>query len=179
MKSSTQSDNRPLEANVTDLIRLRDLPGVQRITELCRNPRNFDYPQVSYSAEEIDKVSIGLFGIAEWATRWDDDDEDAGGADVEAVEFEEQFAQTRMPWPDVEPFWRAIGWDISDGQGGELISAHCFLRQIIAVAGDLVEGAKLTLDGSGTCDDEEPDEAPCGIEERLKLEADAFVSRRS
>jgi hypothetical protein len=31
-----------------------------------------------------------------------------------------------------------MGWDITDGQGAELISAHCFARQIIATEGFVV-----------------------------------------
>src|SRR3546814_1757924 len=68
---------------------------------------------------------------------------------AEAEAWEEKFHATRLPWPQNEPFWRAIGWDISDGAGHELICAHCFDRQIIAATGDLVEGACVNLDARG------------------------------
>jgi hypothetical protein len=193
------------------LVRLRDLPGVQGITDLCRNPRNFDYPQSSYTAEKIAAVSIGLFGITQWDTEFchakpvfeDDDDEEDSAADEsdevppavldaydlwtqarrtyqeQSVAYEAQFHPTRVPWSEIEPFWLALGWDLSDGKGAELVSAHCFARQIIAAARGLVPGAVLTLDGSGAWGAEGAEQVSGDtLEERLKREADAFIARR-
>src|SRR3546814_10998413 len=73
------------------------------------------------------------------------------------------------------PFWRAIGWDISDGAGHELICAHCFDRQIIAATGDLVEGACVNLDARGALTRAPVDEG--ALEDSLKREADAFIAK--
>jgi hypothetical protein len=176
---------------MTALIKLRDLPGVERATQLCRNPRNFDYPQSSYTAEELAGISISFFGIPEWETWWLPPESD-GNAELrqgklseedlaeieESREYEEQFNVTKIPWTEARVFWEALGWDLSDGNENELISAHCFARQIIVVAGDLVEGVRLTIDGTGVWDPEET-EAIETVEERLRREADEFMRGRS
>ena len=107
---------------------------------MCLNGRNFEYPTASYTREKIDAVSVRLFAIAERHT-WTDPD------DPEAQDYENQFHSTRLTWPESEPFWTAIGWDISDGRGNELNCAYLFARQIIAVTGGLVDGAVLSLSG--------------------------------
>src|SRR3546814_15018558 len=53
-----------------DLIKLRELPGVDSIADLCRNSRNFEYPTSSYTQDKIDDVSIRLFGITQHDTKW-------------------------------------------------------------------------------------------------------------
>lgn len=174
-----------------NLIRLRDLPGVQRANDLCRNPRNFDYPQSSYTAAELAEISIRLFGIPEWETWWHaptpeynfetgqyetiNEDENER---IEREEYEVQFHATRLAWAEAEVFWEVIGWDLSDGDGGELLSAHCFARQIIAVTGELIEGAKFTIDGTGRWEPDDIDESE-SLEERLRREAEQFMIGRS
>ena len=133
---------------MSELIRLRELPGIQSIAELCLNPRNFEYPTLSYTSEKINAVSVGLFGITEYDTYEDELDED-DEPEEDAGEYEQQYAVASLPWPQGETFWTFIGWDISDGKGQELICSHFFARQIIAVARELVDGAKFTPDGSG------------------------------
>jgi hypothetical protein len=159
---------------MTELIKLRDLPGVQRATDLCRSPRNFEYPTGSYTAAEIDEISVKLFGIRAWETFTTDDDPDKD-------EYEAQFNAARDLWPNSRLYWEAIGWDISDGLGGELISAHLFARQIIATRLDLVDGAKFTPDGTGASNTDEwgdPIEPEQGLATRLQQEAAAFLRNR-
>src|SRR3546814_5157008 len=55
---------------IVDLIKLRELPGVDSIADLCRNSRNFEYPTSSYTQDKIDDVSIRLFGITQHDTKW-------------------------------------------------------------------------------------------------------------
>ena len=153
------------------LVPLRDLPGVQRAADLCRNPRNFEYLAAGFTMEEVADISIRLFSITAWDTELDVDDELEG---MTPAEYEANFQVTRLPWPESQPFWEALGWDISDGNGGELICAHLFARQIIATMGELVEGAKFTPDGSGVhgaVSDED-------LETRLRDEADDFLKGR-
>jgi hypothetical protein len=161
-----------------NLFGLRDLPGVQRAIELCRNPQNFDYPQSSYTGTELAELSIRLFSIAQWDTIWESAEMENERERLEREEYEAQFNATRLPWTEAETFWKAIGWDISDGHGGELICAHYFTRQIIVVTGDLVDGAKFTPDGTGRW---EPDDmtASESLGERLRREAERFMIGRS
>lgn len=46
-----------------ELVRLRDLPGVQRVTELCQNPRLWEYPDSTTTMQEVDEASVSLFGV--------------------------------------------------------------------------------------------------------------------
>jgi hypothetical protein len=161
-----------------ELIRLRDLPGVQRATDLCRNPRNFEYPQAAYTSAEIAEISIRLFGITEWDTLWDIPEEGPlPDVSDEEAEYELQYEPTRLPFEQARIFWEAIGWDISDGARKELVSAHCFARQIIAVTRELVEGAAFTPDGSGRYAREDPG-AEEELEDRLLREAEQFMKGR-
>lgn len=191
-----------------ELVRLRDLPGISDITDLCRNQRNFDYPVSSDTQAKIDGASVRLFGITQLDTNWEaerdrlyysddfddvedvDDDDDADDvSDEEETETETvdyaaaetawdlQFHVTSLSFPASEPFWRAVGWDISDGAGKELLCAHLFDRQIIAAVGSLVSGARLSLDGSGRTElDDEHTEA--NLADRLDREAQEFMARR-
>lgn len=174
-----------------DVISLRDLPGIQRASDLCRNPRNFDYPQSSYTAEELAEISIRLFGIPEWETWWPIPTPEYNPVTnnveftveeererIEREEYENQFGATKLPWQQAKAFWNALGWDLSDGADAELICAHCFARQIIAVTGELVDGAKFTPDGSGRWQPDDLD-ATDSLEERLKREAEQFIIERS
>lgn len=154
---------------------LRDLPGVQRVTDLTRNPRNFEYPQTATTMQEIEAVAVSLFGVCHWGLTWiDEPDDDPSERD----EWEGTFSVTLLPWPESRPFWEALGWDISDGRGGELISAHWFMRPIIAVEGGLDEDARYTPDGSGVTTTDCDDDRGGALEDRLQAEASAFLSRR-
>ena len=186
---------------MADLIRLRDLPGIQRASDLCRNPRLWDYPQRSYTQQEIDEISISLFSITAADTifeigdyfdddqfdddQFEDDDEvDEDTSDPQTADsYEANFGAASAPWDDsTRTFWEAIGWDLSDGRGKELICAHLFARQIIAVEGKLVEGARFSADGSGReyfGDADGEDGGDDVIAHRLQREVDAFLAKRS
>jgi hypothetical protein len=155
---------------MSELICLRALPGVQEVTDLCRNGRNFEYPTSSYTQQTIDKVSLDLFGVTQEDTVWAAEEGESAQEAAERVEYEEQFRVAQLLWPGPEPFWHAIGWDISDGKGSELISAHCFVRQIIAAEGELVEGSHLPGKAPAIWDD------AAGLG-RLQVEVDAFMAR--
>jgi hypothetical protein len=175
-----------------DLIVLRDLPGVAHISELCLNPRNFEYPQSSYTNVAIHDASVGLFCISAWDTTSYDDDiegddaetEEEGGEedlDGEEVHPEDRYQVTVLPWPASKPFWEAIGWDISDGRGNELVSAHYFARQIIACVGGLVEGAEFHPNGDGTAafdDDGQPINRDQAWVDTLETQAAEFLRRK-
>lgn len=152
-----------------ELIRLQDIPGVQEVTDLCRNGRNFEYPASSYTRHTIDKVSLDLFGVTQEDTVWAAEEGESAQEIAERVEYEEQFRGAQLLWPEPEPFWRAIGWDISDGKGWELISAPCFVRQIIAAEGELVEGSHLPGKTAAIWSD------AAGLG-RLQREVDAFMA---
>jgi hypothetical protein len=68
---------------------------------------------------------------------------------AEEASHEEKFQAVTMPWPASKPLWDVLGWDISDGKGNELICAHLFCRQIIAVEGSLIPGAHFCPEGDG------------------------------
>lgn len=154
---------------------LRDLPGVQRVTDLTRNPRLFEYPQATGTMNQIAEVVVSLFGVSHWHMEWIDEPDDDPD---EKQEWEKHFQVIRLPWPQSQPFWEAIGWDISDGRGNELVSAHWFMRAIIAAEGRLDEYARFTPDGSGRWPDAEDDEPDTSFADRLQAEADAFLKRR-
>lgn len=153
---------------MTELIRLRDLPYIQRANEICLNPRNFEYPSDRHYEQQFDLISVRLFGITRADTLYDnvweeiEDDAVCDGQDSEAgpsrEEWERNFSNVMTPYGQALPFWTAIGWDVSDGRGNELTCLHYFGCQIIAVAGELVDGAVLTLDGSGKPFDTDPDD---------------------
>jgi hypothetical protein len=152
---------------------------------LCRNPRLFEYPKAADTQLEIDDISISLFSVTRDDTLADEDDEffaDPGEELLTAESYELKFGAAMAPWDAVtRAFWEGIGWDISDGQGGELNCAHLFARQIIAVEGGLIEGARFTPDGTGRWYMNEPAEPIAGdaeIAARLQPEIDAFLARR-
>ena len=103
---------------------------------------------------EVNEASVRLFSITQGDTLVGEDDVfENHGIDEEpltAETYEANFRAAMLPWPDSQPFFEAIGWDISNGRGGELECAHFFARQIVALEGDLVEGVRFTPDGSGS-----------------------------
>jgi hypothetical protein len=151
---------------------LRDLPGVQRVTDLTRGPRNFEYLSFIGTMNEIEGVSVKLFGTCDRFQRWIDEE---GDDPDEKAEWERNFAVTQLPWSESRPFWEAIGWDISDGRDEELISAHWFMRSIIVTARGLDEEAKFTPNATGKWPDQDDD---LDLAERLQAEAEIFMKRR-
>ena len=156
---------------------LRDLPGVARVTELTRNPRLFEYPASSTTMNEIRGIVVSLFGVCDFHLAWEDEPDDDP---EEKAAWENHFKVTELPWSQSAPFWEAIGWDISDGSGGELISAHWFMRAIIAAEGCLDPDARFTPDGSGTWPlwDDDDGEHDQRLAETLEAEVNAFLRRR-
>src|SRR3546814_2873018 len=89
-----------------DLIKLRELPGVESIADLCRNSRNFEYPTSSYTQDKIDDVSIRLFGITQHDTKWNveaylaqlndeyDDGDDDDDVDLDDDSYEDEIIET-------------------------------------------------------------------------------------
>jgi hypothetical protein len=170
---------------MSELITLRDLPGVASISGWCHQPDRWQYPTVIDTMAALDEVSIGLFSITRDDTRSEEGMEftaDEGEEPFTAEEYEERFNATRAPWPEARQFYEAIGWDLSDGHDGELICAHWFARQIIAATLGLVEGARLTPDGSGKWsthdDDDETATDDDDMAKRLENEVAAFLAKR-
>lgn len=161
-------------SQIAPLIELRNLPGVERITALCRNDRNFEYPQSGETLREIDEVCIRLFGITNYYLEWVDDESDD---QTEKREWKLNFQVVDLPWPEARLFWESIGWDVSDGNGNELISAHWFMRPIIAAVKELDEDAKLTLDGSGVWKSENEIDLDA-LTTSLEAQAQEFLARR-
>lgn len=136
---------------------LRGLDGMQRIVDLCRNPRLFDYPILYDTMVEIDAVSIRYFGMTFQETFADEDDEFTaeGGEELLTHEtYEASFRPALLPWPDMGVVFEVLGWDMSDGAGKELPCGHLFARQIIAVEGNLIDEATFYPDGSGVRPDD-------------------------
>lgn len=146
----------------TEMHRLRDLPGVQRVTDLTRNPRLFDSLNVNATMAEIENIVVSLFGVPSSWLEWIDESDDDPD---EKSKWEMNFKVTTLPYADAEPFWSAIGWDVSDGKGNELLSAHWFMRPIIAAIRELEDGGTFTPDGSGHWPVIEGD----GAEEEIRL----------
>lgn len=168
------------------LIRLRELPGIQRASELCRLGYLFDYPHVSTTMEEINRISVCLFSVTAADTLVDDDDtftSDEGEEPLTPESYENMFSAALAPWDDrTKSFWEAISWDISDGKGNELNCTHLFARQIIAVTGNLIDGIRFTPDGTGRWymdDVDDPEEVVQGLTERLQREVAAFLIKRN
>lgn len=126
-------------------------------------------------AEAIDKVSVSLFCIGPIETWWDQD-EDAAFSEEE---WELQFANVLRPYSEARPFWEAIGWDLSDGEGDELACAHWFGRQIIALEGGLVGSARFTPDGTGSLAEDEDADDPERWGEGLLSEVEEWLKGRS
>lgn len=182
---------------MAELIRLRDLPGMQRIIELAANPAQHNPNMRTLLDEEIDALSIRLFRITEWDTyffEYESDDGEEAGVECwsndneeedetvsdEELERWEQFDASLLNcsrhYDETKPFWELLGWDISDGKGEEMVCAHRFLRQILAVHSGIVEGAQFCplADGKRILDAQDVE----SLEARLGAEAQAFYARR-
>ena len=166
----------------SEIKRLRNLPGIQRISELCRIPANFDDLSRSDTMIEIDNVSIQLFCIGQIETIWHIDDDDGPDVRAEAAAYETQFDNVMRPYAQSQPFWELLDWDITDGNGKELNCAVWFARQIIALEGSLVDGVCFKPDGSGDLAPSAADEDEEGELERwseaLEAQAQQFIKGR-
>jgi len=124
-----------------EIKRLRDLPGVSEIEALCQVPSYFDERNIRETMERIDAVSIGLFSLSYFDTDYDcfywDDDEDPPSEE----RWDGLLSNALKPYGETEAFWRALGWDITDGRGRELDCAHYFARQTIIAESGWIEGA--------------------------------------
>lgn len=167
---------------MAELIRLRDLPDMRRISSLAAAPSQYRKSETTTLDNEAYALSIRLFRIARWDTYIeleDVDDCDPTALPDEQVERIEQY-NSLLPiceqmYDDVRHIWESLGWDISDGNGNEMVGAHLFLRQILAVEAGVVEGAKFCPEGDG-----KPlylDEYT--MEEQLQAEAEAFMLGKS
>lgn len=135
---------RPQRRKAEEVIVFRDLPGIQRVEEIFRNPWALAKDRQRATFEALNDISNSLFCVREYDTLADDD------LDEEALEkYELPFDVCDLPWDEARPFWEAIGWDISDGRGNEYPYAHYFTRQIIAATRSLMVEARFCPDGSG------------------------------
>ncbi len=165
------------------LIELRTLPGISRVIDLYAKPDCWDYPNSIETMAIVNEASAGLFAITHDDTLADEETvflSDEGDEPFTLEEYEERFNATRAAWPEARTFFEAIGWDLSDGRGSQLICAPLFERQIIAVAFDLVDGAAFTPDGSGSWsgyDSDEPEDEEA-MAERLEREVAAFLTSK-
>ena len=155
---------------------LRTLPGIRDVKEAWQIPRNHEYPESSYLAEQIDNVSNALFCICESDTDlYEDDPRDLD-------EYEDQYQACELPYEEARPFWTALGWDLSGDDGDELNCADAFKRQIIAASGRLVKGARFHPNGDGLAAYDYDGEYVGGAEqfaERLKGEAERWLMQRN
>lgn len=165
---------------VGDIKRLRDLPGVAQIEGWCQVPSYFDDRNIRDTLYEIDRVSISFFCLSYNDADYDDWDWEEDENPPSEAEWETRLSNSMKPYSDTQPFWEAIGWDITDGKGCELDCAHYFAKQIILAESGWLEGVEFTPNGSGSesvFDDEELDEEE--LAERLQEEVKAFLLRRN
>jgi hypothetical protein len=167
---------------MSELKKLRDLPGVMEIERMCGVAEAWDGYNRSWTRRRIDEVSTSLFSLPHGATsydcfEWEDDDEDRPTRE----QWDSLMSNAMRPYSQTEAFWtQAMGWDITDGQGGELKCAHWFAAQIIICETGLVEGVVFTPDGSGqepAC--EGPALSEEEVAERLEDEVRAYLTRRT
>lgn len=173
---------------MAELIRLRDLPGMQRIIELSANRKQHDRNQRNLLDDEADELSIRLFRITLHDTylSYDEVEDDSPDAisDEEwerCQQFEMCLRNCDLPFEQARPFWESIGWDVSDGQGDEMRGAHLFLRQIIAVASGVIEDATFHPAADGKPEEREVADFDAQIqsmERGLEAEAQSFLARR-
>jgi hypothetical protein len=120
---------------MADVILLRNLPGVADLE------RRMNLPNAEWAAEndnlrqDIDKVSVRLFGIAEADTEYHwrrdlSDEDNARAFDL----WELNFKLAYCDFEEGEPVWLAMGWDITDGAGVPLTCAWEFDRQIVCAS---------------------------------------------
>ena len=168
---------------MTDLIRLRNLPGIPQVEAMCRARRPFDPPLVEQTFDRLDEVSVSLFGITRFDTSCEDEEdwEWEGENPLTREEYLARFKATEVDWEQAAPYWEALGWDLTDENGKPLACAWCFERQIISTMFNLNEGANLTVDGSGTWVSDPSAESEERLEawrEQLEGEALAFNQKR-
>jgi hypothetical protein len=139
---------------MSNIIKLRDLPGVAAIERDLNNTNAWAKEKDDLPAR-INAVSLSLFGITEADTDFDGfpenefTDEEWEEAEKRAAEWNLNFDFMDFDYADVEPVWLAAGWDVTDGNGNELISVGKFGCQIIAVLKNLIPHAKLYPGGNG------------------------------
>jgi hypothetical protein len=165
-----------------ELNKLRDLPGVLEIERMCGVAEAWDGHNRLWTRRRIDEVSISLFSLPHGGTsydcfEWDEDDEDRPTRE----QWDSLMANAMRPYSETEEFWtRAMGWDVTDGQGRELKCAHWFATQIIICETGLVQGVVFTPNGTGkepVCEGPELTEEE--LAERLEEEVRAFLTRRA
>lgn len=166
---------------MSNLILLRDLPGVREIEELCWNPENLDPPRAIDTFSKIDVISARLFGIWETDTYLEELPENPSEAALAAhEEWEAHFSPCYYEYEDeVVTLWNALGWDLSNENGEELFCAEHFSRQIIAAIKGLLPEAVFFSTGNGTRPEhlksaDNHDIEQFDLEEKLKRDAAKF-----
>lgn len=122
---------------------LRDLAGVadleSRLQRIETHPNPEWAPERDGLDETVDRLSSRLFGI----TVVDTVQEDPGDKAWDEWERHFKFLYDDDEEPE-DLIWDAMGWDLSDGQGGMLLSAAHLARQIVCAA----KGLRGRLPGS-------------------------------
>jgi hypothetical protein len=164
---------------MSELKRLRDLPGVIEIERMCGLSEPWDGFNRSWTLGQIDRVSVSLFGLPYGVTDYDCFEWSAEGEQPTRQQWEALLSNANRPLSETEPFWTALGWDVTDGEGRELDCAHWFARQIIICETGLIEGVEFTLDGTGSeAVEEQGEPSEEELAERLEAEVNAFLMRR-
>lgn len=139
---------------VPEIIKLRELPGIAEI-ERDLQISNAWAKEKDDLPERIDAVSLSLFGITEEDTEFDGypegecTDEEWEAAEKQEAEWDLHFHFLELDYADSAPLWAAMGWDVTDGHGNELMATEHFGAQIIATLKNLIPHAKFYPAGDG------------------------------
>jgi hypothetical protein len=144
---------------MTDIVVLRDLPGVAELERGLNVPGRQLDPEWDDLDDRIHALGIRLFGISEDDTYYRPSGEpDAMGqlhwapADHQAWdEWEKHFAfldEDEIDEEQDEAFWQAVGWNVTDEDGFWLSILDYWGRQIVCIAKRLHPRARLSLTGN-------------------------------
>lgn len=111
------------------MIRLRDLEGVGTLEWRVSQLGYWDHVFESWGQD----LAEHYFGVCE--------------EDLEHIP-EEKFAVRRMMRDESDAYWRAHGWDVTDGEGKQLIVMDVFLKPMVAAVEKLHPDAIFEMKAS-------------------------------
>ena len=120
---------------------LRDLPGIAEFEALVARVEGLPNPSWAPEGDDLqpaaDRLSRALFGITEDDTAYAY--EDGASDDEYSVSYNRWEENFSFLWADTDDekaaatfIWEAMGWDVTDACGAELLALVYFDRQIVS-----------------------------------------------
>ncbi len=175
-------------------VKLKDLTGVAELEEALHVPGSQLLPEYDDLEVRISQLSKALFGIDEIDTQFSPKPTellDPGRFGSEEIltdegakrkeEWEENFAFLEYEYDEEDVFWTAVGWDINDDNGEQLIIMDYVSRQIVCIVKGLHPKARLVAQGNANPNPATDEQASMLADAwglKIALEAKQFKPRK-